>query len=50
MVGIDLISIPSPCQDCTERRVGCHSKCLKYKEFRKKNSELKKKILNSKIY
>lgn len=23
----------SPCKDCTERCVGCHSRCVKYKEW-----------------
>lgn len=22
------------CKDCTERHVGCHSECAKYKEFK----------------
>ena len=25
----------SPCKDCPDREVGCHSKCQKYAEFRK---------------
>lgn len=24
----------SPCKDCAERYVGCHSGCEKYKDFR----------------
>lgn len=27
--------LPVPCCDCTDRRVGCHGKCDKYKKFRK---------------
>jgi len=23
----------APCKDCSERHVGCHSTCLKYKAF-----------------
>lgn len=26
----------SPCKDCPERYVGCHSECGKYKYFRRK--------------
>lgn len=25
--------IESPCMDCTDRVVGCHSKCEKYKDY-----------------
>lgn len=28
--------ISGPCKDCTERYVGCHSKCEKYVDFRKR--------------
>ena len=27
--------IKSPCQYCKDREIGCHSKCNKYKEYRK---------------
>ena len=33
----------NPCYNCTERRVGCHSKCDKYKEFKEKLAELRDK-------
>ena len=26
----------SPCKDCEERHVGCHSECEKYIEFKRK--------------
>ena len=26
--------VKSPCIKCTERQLGCHSKCNKYKQFR----------------
>lgn len=29
------------CKDCTERQVGCHAKCEKYKEFVAENERLK---------
>lgn len=25
----------NPCKDCSERSVGCHSRCDKYREWRK---------------
>ena len=34
------------CKDCTDRQVGCHSKCELYKEFQKNNSERKEAIRN----
>ncbi len=30
----------SPCKDCTERKLGCHSICEKYKSFVEKNREM----------
>ena len=30
---------PCPCQQCTDKHVLCHSKCEKYKAFRKKHEE-----------
>lgn len=30
-----------PCKDCTEREVGCHSKCKKYIEWKKREDLLK---------
>lgn len=35
----------SSCKGCTKRKVGCHSKCKKYKEFRK---ELDKQVADNK--
>lgn len=26
--------ILSPCKECTERSIGCHSECVKYKIYR----------------
>ena len=31
--------IDSPCKDCQDRFLGCHSKCEKYIAFRKKRDE-----------
>lgn len=33
----------SPCLNCKDRKVSCHSKCDKYKKYFKKNEEIKKK-------
>ncbi len=33
----------SPCLNCKDRKVDCHSKCDKYKKYFKKNKEIKKK-------
>ena len=35
--------IKSPCKDCQNRRLLCHSSCLEYLEYFKSNEELKKK-------
>lgn len=29
--------ITSPCKNCSEREPGCHTKCEKYKEFKRKD-------------
>lgn len=26
--------IPSPCKECTERFVGCHTVCVKYEDYK----------------
>lgn len=36
---VEIISLPkpdAPCRNCTERCVGCHSKCERYRAFRSK--------------
>ena len=38
----------SPCKDCTERQVGCHSTCEKYLEWNKKWVDNKIKISEKK--
>ena len=32
----------APCQGCTDRALGCHSTCEKYKEFRAKQEVIYK--------
>lgn len=32
-----------PCKDCKERYLGCHSKCEKYQNAKKRNDELREK-------
>lgn len=34
----------SPCKDCTDRCIGCHSTCGDYAEYKKKLEENRKKI------
>ena len=29
----------APCKNCPDREIGCHSRCNKYLEFRKKRDE-----------
>ena len=33
--------VHATCKDCTEIVVGCHEKCEKYKEYKKKHDEEK---------
>lgn len=42
-------NIMAPCKDCTERYVGCHNECVKYKEYKakiKKEKEAKMQIVS----
>ena len=39
--------VTAPCKDCADRKMGCHSICEKYKEF-KKISEEEKRIIDKK--
>lgn len=36
--------ITSPCKNCQLRYVGCHSKCLKYIDFRQSVDVLKEQV------
>jgi hypothetical protein len=38
------------CRDCTERHIGCHSECEKYKAYCAERAELKAKIAKSNQY
>jgi len=31
------------CYKCQEREIGCHAHCGKYREFQKRNEEIRKK-------
>ena len=33
----------NPCKDCPDRHLGCHSKCERYKAWKKEREELKEK-------
>lgn len=35
--------IVSPCKDCPERFIGCHSSCERYKQYRSELDEFKAK-------
>lgn len=35
--------IKSPCKDCPNRKVGCHSDCAHYIQFKQTNDELNRK-------
>ena len=37
------MKIDYPCKDCSDRCLGCHSECEKYKEASKKNEALRDK-------
>ena len=40
--------ILSPCKDCTDRHIGCHSTCEKYIDFRKRcDKEREDRLRNS---
>lgn len=36
--------IASPCKDCKDRKLSCHSVCEKYLKFKNELAELKEKI------
>lgn len=38
----------APCKGCKERAVGCHGKCERYKEYRRKKDEINEKIRRAK--
>lgn len=40
--------IQAPCLNCPDRYPTCHSKCIKYLEFKKQNDMLKEEINKSK--
>lgn len=36
--------IEGPCKDCVDRRVGCHDRCEKYKQFKIDREDNNKKL------
>jgi hypothetical protein len=38
----------SPCYQCPDREVGCHSVCEKYKTYEKENMEYRQAVYNEK--
>lgn len=39
-----MILEPAPCKDCSDRYLGCHGKCPKYRLWRVKHDSLNKAI------
>lgn len=39
----------NPCKDCTERVLGCHGTCEKYRGYRKELEDQKEKIRIEKL-
>lgn len=37
-------TVSSPCKDCVDREVGCHSTCARYIKFQKDKEEYNKKV------
>ena len=38
------MGLSSPCKDCVDRTVGCHSTCDKYKQFADERKEYVRKV------
>lgn len=38
-----------PCKDCKDRYIGCHDRCEKYQQFKKRNDELREKERREKL-
>lgn len=39
-----LLSLPTPCFNCPDRKVLCHSKCPKYLAFREEHDSMKTRV------
>ena len=39
--------IGSPCRNCEERKLGCHSGCKRYLEFKKEVEEIRKQKMKA---
>lgn len=44
-----LAMLKSPCMDCPDRQLGCHSDCEKYIYFQNRHKEEKARISEAKI-
>ena len=42
-----LDNIQSPCKDCLERKIGCHSECEKYNEYTERCNNERQKVYNA---
>lgn len=38
-----------PCKDCKDRYLGCHDRCEKYQQFKKRNDEIREKERREKL-
>ena len=41
--------LQAPCKDCINRELGCHSKCEKYQEYCRLNSEQKEELYKERL-
>lgn len=40
----------TPCKDCLDRKLGCHDRCMKYKDWCAEREEYKKIIYDNGAY
>jgi len=41
------VKLSAPCKDCEDRGVGCHGKCEKYRAYKERMSEERRKCLKA---
>lgn len=44
------MGIVTPCKDCTDRHMACHSTCEKYKEWKQEFDKLKSVVTKNKFF
>ena len=45
----DTLNKTPPCKDCQDRRMGCHSKCELYTEWKKKFQDIQTQLYRHKM-